>query len=47
MKKNDITKLSQLDGKKFGVSYQHDTTTIAKAISDMEEDMYQFLSHKL
>ena len=39
MKKNDITKLSQLDGKKFGVSYQHDTTTIAKAISDMEEEI--------
>lgn len=39
MKKNSITKLSQLNGKKFGVSYQHDTTTIAKAISDLEEEI--------
>lgn len=36
MKNNSATKLSDLDGKKFGVSYQHDTTTITKAIADME-----------
>lgn len=39
MKDSEATKLSQLDGKNFGVSYQHDTTTIAKAISDMEEEI--------
>lgn len=39
MKKNEATKLSQLDGKKFGVSYQHDSITIAKGISDMEEEI--------
>ena len=32
MKNNSATKLSDLDGKKFGVSYQHDTTTITKVI---------------
>ena len=39
MKNNSATKLSDLDGKKFGVSYQHDTTTITKAIADMENDL--------
>ena len=38
MKNNSATKLSDLDGKKFGVSYQHDTTTITKAIADMENE---------
>ena len=39
MKNNSATKLSDLDGKKFGVSYQHDTTTITKAIADMGNDL--------
>ena len=39
MKDNEKTKLEQFDGDKFGVSYQHDSTTIAKAISDMEDEI--------
>lgn len=39
LKENETTKLSQLDGAKFGVCYQHDSTTIAKALSDMEEEI--------
>ena len=39
MKDNKKTKLEQFDGDKFGVSYQHDSTTIAKAISDMEDEI--------
>ena len=39
MKNNEANKLSDLDGKNFGVSYQNDSTTIAKAISDMEDEI--------
>ena len=39
MKTNEKTKLDQFDGDKFGVSYQHDSTTVAKAISDMEDEI--------
>ena len=39
MKDNEKIKLEQFDGDKFGVSYQHDSTTIAKAISDMEDEI--------
>ena len=39
IKKSEANKLSDLDGKKFGVSYQNDSTTIAKAISDMEDEI--------
>lgn len=39
LKDNDKTKLSQFDGDNFGVSYQHDSTTIAKALSEVEEEI--------
>lgn len=39
MKDSNVTKLKDLDGKEFGYSYQHDTTTVTKAIADMEEDI--------
>lgn len=39
MKDGSTTKLSDLDGKKIGVSYEKDTVTVTKAIADMEEDI--------
>lgn len=37
LKDSPVTNLTELDGKKFGVSYKNDTKTIAKAIGEMED----------
>lgn len=39
MKDHEATKLKDLDGAKFGISYQYDTTTVTKAIADMEDEI--------
>lgn len=39
MKDHEATKLKDLDGANFGVSYQYDTTTVTRAIADMEEEI--------
>lgn len=39
MKDSKANKLSDLNGAKFGVSYQYDTTTITKAIADIENEI--------
>ena len=36
MKDHEATKLKDLDGANFGVSYQYDTTTVTRAIADIE-----------